>query len=325
MKASIEAARAADILTVALRTGAQLKRVAAAEWAGPCPFCGGTDRFSTNTKRQLFNCRGFGGGDTIDMVQHVLGLSFVEAAGFITGEERHVTRRDPPRQPTSDDPASRKASVERDLASAKRIVAQSIPLRGTPGELYLRQLRKIDTGPIEDVLRRTDAIAWNSAVYYNNEGHALHAQRLGCIIGVMSDAMTGKPTGAISRTYLASDLTKVGKAKTLGSPLGVVRLSRDQDVLEGLFLAEGLETTIAAMSIGLRPIWSTGSASSMAKFPVLSGVEALTVVVDHDLDGRGERAAREVEARWRGQKREVNLLRRAVRGDFNDALAEIVQ
>ena len=28
------------------------------EFAGPCPHCGGTDRFSINTKDQVFNCRG---------------------------------------------------------------------------------------------------------------------------------------------------------------------------------------------------------------------------------------------------------------------------
>jgi hypothetical protein len=34
----------------------------------------------------------------------------------------------------------------------------------------------------------------------------------------MTDASTAEPTGAISRTYIGPDLTKVGKAKTLGSP-----------------------------------------------------------------------------------------------------------
>ena len=31
---------------------------------GPCPVCGGTDRFSVNVKKQVWNCRGCGlGGD----------------------------------------------------------------------------------------------------------------------------------------------------------------------------------------------------------------------------------------------------------------------
>jgi hypothetical protein len=99
-----------------------------------------------------------------------------------------------------------------------------------------------------------------------------------------------------------------------------VRLSPDEEVLEGLFIAEGLETALAAMSIGLRPMWSTGSSGVLAAFPVLSGVEALNVIVDHDVNGAGERAAREVEARWRGAGEEVNLLRPGAPGDLNDAL-----
>lgn len=84
----VEAARAADILDVARRTGARLKRVTASEWVGTCPGCGGVDRFSVNVQRRVFNCRGFGGGDAIGMVRHTLGLDFVEAVEFITGEKQ---------------------------------------------------------------------------------------------------------------------------------------------------------------------------------------------------------------------------------------------
>ena len=37
----------------------------------------------------------------------------------------------------------------------------------------------------------------------------------------------------------------------------------------------------------------------MAKFPVLSGIEALTIIADNDLNGAGERAAAAVASRWR--------------------------
>lgn len=40
---------------------------------GPCPKCGGTDRFSINTSKQVFNCRGCGakGGGAIDFVMWI--------------------------------------------------------------------------------------------------------------------------------------------------------------------------------------------------------------------------------------------------------------
>jgi hypothetical protein len=50
----IERAREADILSVAQRLGARLKK-AGGEWVGPCTRCGGRDRFSVNTKKQLWN------------------------------------------------------------------------------------------------------------------------------------------------------------------------------------------------------------------------------------------------------------------------------
>ena len=190
---------------------------------------------------------------------------------------------------------------------------------GSPGETYLRGARKIVTSAIEDVLKRTDGVGWHPAVYFNEPGHALHGRKLGAIISVMTDMITAEPTGAISRTYIHEG-QKVTKAKGLG-PAGIVRLSLDEDVLERLHIAEGLETALAGMSIGLRPMWAAGSTALMAKFPVLSGVEALTVIVDHDANAAGERAARELEARWLDAGRKVRLLRSDDYGDLSDIIA----
>jgi hypothetical protein len=73
----------------------------------------------------------------------------------------------------------------------------------------------------------------------------------------MTDSVTAKTTGAISRTYIDESLHKVCKARTLGSPAGIVRLTPHEDVTNGLCLVEGLETALSAMAKGLRPIWST--------------------------------------------------------------------
>jgi putative DNA primase/helicase len=137
----------------------------------------------------------------------------------------------------------------------------------------------------------------------------------------MTDAVTAKPTGAISRTYLGPDGRKVGKAKTLGSPAGIVRLSPDEDVEGGLHLCEGLETGLCAMSLGFRPLWATGSTSLMRVFPVLGGVECLTTLADRDGNGAGEEAATESARRWRAAGREapVKRLNQGL-GDINDAV-----
>jgi AAA domain/CHC2 zinc finger len=57
------------------------------ERCGPCPACGGDDRFSINVAKQVFNCRGCNtGGDVIDLVQHLDGVDFNTACTTLTGE-----------------------------------------------------------------------------------------------------------------------------------------------------------------------------------------------------------------------------------------------
>jgi hypothetical protein len=280
LDAAIARAREANILSVAERLGAKLKKIAHSEWVGRCLRCGSRDRFAINAPKQIFNCRGCGiGGDGIGMVEHVTGSSFVEVVEFITceptakaGEGEDV--ENPRDAPKGEAEAKLNAFVATRIAA---IVRELVPMHGSLGELYLREARAIDTDLIFDILERIDAIGWHPSVLFREEGNPLDGERLGCIVGVMTDPVTAKPTGAIGRTYLHEGL-KVGKAKTLGSPVGIVRLSADEDVVEGLCLAEGLETCLGAMAKGFRPCWSTGSAGVMAAFPVLAGVEALTPV-----------------------------------------------
>ncbi len=91
----IERARQADLLQVAQRFGA-LKRVGVSEYVGPCPVCGGKDRFSVNIKKQVWNCRGCGkGGDAIGLAQHAGGATFAEAVAALSGETRASFKTSP--------------------------------------------------------------------------------------------------------------------------------------------------------------------------------------------------------------------------------------
>jgi hypothetical protein len=58
-----------------------------AELVGPCPSCGGTDRFAVNEQKGIWNCRGCDkGGDVIEMVRHLDGCTFEQAITYLTGE-----------------------------------------------------------------------------------------------------------------------------------------------------------------------------------------------------------------------------------------------
>ena len=57
------------------------------ERIGPCPKCGGDDRFSINIRKQVFHCRGCKlGGDVIELVRHLDGVDFIGACTTLAGE-----------------------------------------------------------------------------------------------------------------------------------------------------------------------------------------------------------------------------------------------
>lgn len=56
------------------------------EQVGPCPHCGGSDRFALSPRKNRWNCRGFGGGGPVRLLMHCDGLGFLEAAERLTGE-----------------------------------------------------------------------------------------------------------------------------------------------------------------------------------------------------------------------------------------------
>ena len=249
------------------------------------------------------------------------GDDFAECRDHVKRALGLPTERPAPQTRTPRAPQPRPDDAEREARRAKYIaqtVAELQPIIGTPGERYLRETRRIDTSAIADVLERTDAIGWHPSVLFREEGHALHDKRIGCIVAVLTDPVTADPTGGITRTYLHEG-RKITKAKGLG-PAGIARLDLDERVLGGLFLAEGLETALAAASIGLRPMWSVGSTAIMARLPVIGGIEAITVLADNDANGAGERAARELAARWTEARKSVRLWIPTSPGDLNDAL-----
>lgn len=93
-------ARNTDMLQLAGRY-TQLRKKGRAEYEGPCPKCGGTDRFVADN-RGFFcrECNLFEAGrpwhDPIDFVMWLLGYDFVTAVESLTGgsmkKEKHVTR-----------------------------------------------------------------------------------------------------------------------------------------------------------------------------------------------------------------------------------------
>jgi hypothetical protein len=88
---------------------------------------------------------------------------------------------------------------------------------------------------------------------------------------------------------------------------GVIRLSQDEDVVEGLGIVEGVEDGLAVLLSGWAPCWVATSAGALERFPVLGGIQSLTLFGDDD--EAGSTAVRVCAKRWMSASREVRCAR----------------
>ena len=137
------------------------------------------------------------------------------------------------------------------------------------------------------------------------------------MLALFRNIVTNEPQ-ALSRTFLDHEARKIER-RFMG-PVGgaAIKLDADEDVLGGLHIGEGIETCMAARMLGLRPAWALGSAGAIAAFPVLSGIECLSLLREHDDANR--RAADACAAAWMTAGREVlDVLPKAGK-DINDSI-----
>jgi Toprim domain-containing protein len=88
-----------------------------------------------------------------------------------------------------------------------------------------------------------------------------------------------------------------------------------------LLIGEGIETVLSAsLMLKFRPAWSVLSRSGIARFPVLSGVECVTIAVDNDESGDGQRDAATLVERLTAAGVEVITVQPNLAEDFNDVL-----
>jgi hypothetical protein len=288
---AIEQAHTANILDVAERLGTKLRK-GGNERIGPCPKCGGRDRFSVNPGKQIFNCRGCQtGGDVIDLVRLVHGSAFIEAVEFINGQSlapnQAVARR-------------REWEPEAGCVAALRFWREGVDPGVSPVETYLAS-RRLELG--DDVANFV--LRWH--------------QGAGAMLALFRNIWTGEPQ-AVSRTFLDCGGHKIGR-KFLG-PVGgcAVMLDAFDEVTTGLHVGEGIETCLAARQFGLKPAWAVGSAGAVAAFPVLSGIECLTLLSEND--DASARAVEECGGRWHAAGREVLINQADFGKDLNDELRE---
>lgn len=227
--------------------------------------------------------------DCRDHIRRVLGLS--------SDGSKRTRFRPTPKTPSGDR-----------VRIAARLWDEATPIRMTIAEAYLinRGLELHSEACDADTLRCHKTCPFRLA-----DGRFV---RLPALVAKMVDIHSGQFRG-VHRTALAPD--GFGKAdipglgnpkKMLGSATGAcVKLSPDEEVTSGLHIAEGIETALACIAMGFRPTWAALSSGGISNFPVVAGIEALTIFADHDANAAGVNAARQCASWWSGAGREVTI------------------
>lgn len=292
----IDEARRVSVAAYCAARGIKLRHGYAGQ---PCPGCGGRDRFSVNTRKNVWNCRVSGAsGDAIALAQHIDGLDFIGACEAVTGrqppgreasetaEERRkreaeLTKREETRLAEE----ARRAKEKNTFREAERRRAwgfwrRALPIAGSPAEGYLDQ-RRIRPHP-------TSRLRFSAEMELWNESKSCVAHKGPAMIAAIEGA-AGRFSG-VHVTWIDLDAPK-GKAEAIdpetGEQLpakkvrgslkgGSIRMVAGGEAPKRLFLGEGIETVLSVY-------WSLVEAAS----PLVEGAEFRTSV---DLDNLGGKA-----------------------------------
>jgi putative DNA primase/helicase len=247
------------------------------------------------------------GGDIINFLKEHLGCSIGEAideALKYLGPSWSSTTAPPRSQP--EQPAKPEEDDAARTDRALRIWSQVLPVRGTLAEQYLAK---------RGILVPDDALE----VLGFHQHCPFKDRRAPALVALVQDIITGEPL-AIHRRELTPDGDKADTAKAFG-PVGGGAIKFSQPDNGELTIGEGVETCLAGIQLGLCQAWSVINASGIKEFPVLDHIQRLTILVDHDASGTGQRAAAACRDRWTAAGKAVRCVTPEQPGqDFNDLL-----
>lgn len=238
---------------------------------GPCPICGGRDRFRFDDKdgRGTWYCNACGAGDGIALLRKKHGWDFKEMAAQVRAVLGEAVE-EAPRQTRNGDPE----------AASRRLWNGGRPLtKGDAAGAYLAA--RLLAGPVND-LRFAPQCAVTGV-----EG----VSSLPALLALVRDP-DGCPT-VVHRTYLG-DRAKAdidSPRRMMPGKLvkgSAIRLYPYKGILG---VAEGIETAMAVYRDFRIPCWSTINATMMREFIWPVDVTELHIFADNDENLTGHHAA----------------------------------
>ena len=241
---------------------------------GPCPICGGTDRFRFDDKDGdgTWFCNQCRSGDGIKLVMRVRGVDFVAACALIDPEIGNFE----PDQPTH------LVDEEQVRQSMRRMGEGAQPVGPLdPVHRYLE--RRLGRGVVIPSCLRT----LRSCLYKDGETLSYHPAMLASVRDLSGHAV------ALHRTYLTPDGHKAdvrSVRKVIGKlPDGsAVRLG---EPAETMGVAEGIETALSASILHNMPVWATLNAGRLRVWQPPADVLTVVIFGDNDISCEGQEAA----------------------------------
>jgi phage/plasmid primase-like uncharacterized protein len=300
-----EIAEARDVAVIAElnERGFNKFKKAGLERIGPCPTCGGTDRFGVNLRENVWNCRGCKqGGGSIQLVMWLDDCDFPTAVRTLLGHgpangkdyngAHYVFKQQ------NEDHKQQAAEDADRIAYALSWWNAAKSVRNTVADWYLKLERGIFGFPpdVDEVLRFHDHCIFGK----DEEGRTIYYP---CLLALFRNVITNEPTG-IHRIALTIDGRKIERMG-LGIKAGsAIKLWPDSEITGGLVIGEGLETVLsAALRVEhngalLQPAWALIDAGNLEQLPIINGIGHLTILADHDQNNRGQEAATTCATCW---------------------------
>lgn len=283
---------------------------------GPCPICGGKDRYRFDNKhgRGDFYCRQCEPGDGIKLVMGSQRMRFVDACkliiqvGGIDGatevQYEPVTRQiqpEPPPEPAR--PTQRVRSLLREACLVEDC---------EPARRYLQSRGLWPLPPMHKLRAHPSVDYWQEG---ERVGH--HPALITAIRDLSGQVVTSHVTYLEER---GAKITHHDPRKILSPMHGrvgcAVRLMHFEDGALGI--AEGIETAFSAAAIHGMPVWAALNATLLAKFEPPPEATHVVIFADRDIAGIG--AAATLMQRLQG--RVTFEMQMPKTGDWNDVLME---